>query len=389
MSDPRFIDTTEALEALVSELSGERLFGLDTEFLRERTYFPRLALVQLRWGEGSALVDPLVVDLRALRTLLESPALWVVHAATQDLEILGHAIGATPARLFDPQIAAGFLGYRTPSLDTLVRDLLGLELNKSDQLTDWTRRPLTETQKRYALADVEHLLELHRILEERLAARGRIEWVQEECERLRTRDVRRPAPEIAWWRIKGQKKLPRRAAKVAQALGAFREREAARLDVPTRFVLADMAILAMAHRPPTTDAQLRNVRGLEAGRMKPAQATAILAAVQEGLEMPTEALQMPPAREPREKVPAAIAALCLAWVMQRAADEELDPALLGTREEVETLAAGEVSGRLGTGFRFDIVGRDLRRILHGEVAVTAAADGKVRLVQAAPEKNLH
>jgi ribonuclease D len=380
MSEHWAIDTADDLEALVAELRGEPLLGLDTEFLRERTYFPRLALVQLKWPNGAALIDPLAVDLAPLRALLEGPALWVVHAATQDLEILDHAVGALPARLFDPQIAAGFLGYRTPSLDTLVRELLGQALSKSDQLTDWTRRPLSEAQRRYALADVEHLLALHRVLMERLAERGRLEWAREECERLRARDRARPSPETAWWRIKGQKKLPRRAAKVAQALAAHREREAARLDVQPRFVLSDMAILAMAHKPPATTAQLRGVRGIEATRMRDAHAEAILAAIREGLELPTEALCMPPARDPREKVPAAISSLCLAWILQRADDEELDPALLGTREEVEAFASGEGGGRLGSGFRFDIVGRDLRRILRGEAGLTVGELGRLRLV---------
>ncbi|MBC7174043.1 MAG: ribonuclease D, partial [Polyangiaceae bacterium] len=232
------IASSPALTDLVATLASEPIIGLDTEFLRERTYFPRLALVQLRWSTGSALVDPLAVDVAGLRPLLESERLFVIHACTQDLEILEHSAGGVPKSLFDPQVGAGFLGYRTPSLDTLTRDLLGQELNKGDQLTDWTRRPLTDSQLRYALADVEHLLELHRLLIERLEARGRLEWVLEECERQLSRDRSRPDPETQWWKLKGQRKLPRRAAGVAQALAAYREREAARRDLPSRFVLS-------------------------------------------------------------------------------------------------------------------------------------------------------
>ncbi len=374
------IATADALEELVGTLDAEPIVGLDTEFLRERTYHPQLALVQLRWASGSALVDPLAVDVAALAPLVDSPRLFVIHAAAQDLEILEHRVGHVPARLFDPQIAAGFLGYRSPSLDTLVREVLGEELSKSDQLTDWTRRPLSESQRKYALADVEHLLELHRVLGERLEARGRLDWVSEECERFLRRDRRRPDPDTLWWRLKGQKKLPRRAAAVAQALTAFREREAARLDVPTRFVLSDMAILAMAHRPPTTAAHVRSARGLEGGRLTNDRVDVILAAVEEGLSMPRERQKLPPTLGARERPAQAVVALCLAWASQRADDEDLDPALLATRDEIEAFASGAPGTRLASGFRHAIVGRDLERILAGEAAVTSGRDGKLRLV---------
>jgi ribonuclease D len=374
------IRTPEALDDLVEVLTREPTIGLDTEFLRERTYHPQLALVQVRWATGSALIDPLTVDVAALAPLLEPPHLFVIHAAAQDLEILEHRVGRAPSRLFDPQIAAGFLGYRSPSLDTLVRELLGLELSKSDQLTDWTRRPLSESQLKYALADVEHLLELHRILEERLEARGRLAWVHEECERFLRRDRRRGDRETLWWKLKGQKKLPRRAAAVAQSLTAFREREAARLDLPVRYVLSDMAILAMAHRPPTSEAQLRSARGLEGGRLTSDRVEAILAAVEEGISMPPERQRLPPSTGPRERVAPGVVSLCTAWASQRADDEDLDPAILGTRDEVEAFASGDRTTRLASGFRHAIVGRDLERILAGEAAVAAGPGGKLRLV---------
>lgn len=372
--------TPDALDALVASLGSEPLIGIDTEFLRERTYHPELALVQLRWSSGSALVDPLALEVEALAPLFAGPALFVIHAASQDLEILEHRVGRGPSRLFDPQIAAGFLGYRSPSLDTLVREVLGEQLSKSDQLTDWTRRPLTESQRSYALADVEHLLELYHALAERLEARGRLAWANEECERLLSRDRRRPDPETLWWRLKGQKKLSRRAAAVAQALTAFREREAARRNIPARFVLSDMAILGMAHRPPTSPTHLKGVRGLESARLEAKRVQAILAAVEEGLSMPRERQKLPPTQGARERAAPGVASLCLAWAAQRADDEDLDPALLATRDEIEAFASGAEGTRLASGFRHAIVGRDLERILAGEAAVTGGKDGRLRLV---------
>ncbi len=368
-----------ALGELVAAIAGEPVLGLDTEFLRERTYYPELALVQLRWSTGSAVIDPLAADVSALAPLLTAPRVFVIHAASQDLEILEHHVGATPQALFDPQIAAGFLGYRSPSLDTLARDLVGATISKSDQLTDWTKRPLRDSQIEYALSDVEHLLALHRELEARLAARGRLAWAQEECDAFLRRDRRRADPDTLWWKLKGQKKLPRRAAAVAQALAAFREREAARLDIPTRFVLSDMAILAMAHRPPATAAHVRSARGLD-GRMPEDRVEGILEAVREGVSMPPERQRLPPAQSARDRAPSGVVSLCVAWASQRADDESLDPALLATRDEIEAFACGRRDGRLASGFRYAIVGRDLERILGGSAAITADRAGGLRMV---------
>ena len=166
MNIPEVIVDQARLEAIVPEMLDQPTYAVDTEFHRERTYYPRVALVQINWGTGMALIDPLAVSLEPLAAVLDGPGLAVMHASSQDLEVMTRACGTLPGRLFDTQIAAGFTGLRSPSLAALHDKLLGIRLPKGDRLTDWLRRPLTETQLEYAASDVSHLLEIHRLLDE-------------------------------------------------------------------------------------------------------------------------------------------------------------------------------------------------------------------------------
>ncbi len=180
--ETRWVDDAAGLAGLVAELRDEPRYGLDTEFHGERSYWPRLALVQVAWAGGIALVDPLAVDMKPFAEILTGPGIMVAHAAEQDLAILVRACGTVPRELFDTQVAAGFIGMGAPSLASLVERLLDQKLTKGDRLTDWTRRPLREQQAAYAAADVEHLLALHDVLVARLEPMGRLEWAKGECE---------------------------------------------------------------------------------------------------------------------------------------------------------------------------------------------------------------
>ena len=188
MAPHRFIDTEAELSSVVEQLLVQPRYALDTEFHRERTYWPKVALVQIAWPGELVLIDPLAVDLAPLRALMDSDALAVLHAASQDLEVLELATGAVPRHLFDTQIAAGFLGMSTPSLASLHERELGVQLPKGNRLTDWLERPLKSAQKEYAAADVERLLEIHDALLAQLDRLGRVAWAEEECEIMRTRD---------------------------------------------------------------------------------------------------------------------------------------------------------------------------------------------------------
>ena len=355
-------------DALVEELAGAPAYALDTEFHRERSYYPRLAVLQLAWAGGVALVDALAVDLRPLAGVLKGPGLAVLHAAEQDLEVLQRACGTVPGRLFDTQLAAGLLGLSSPSLTSLVERLLGVRLAKGDRLTDWTRRPLTADQQAYAAADVEHLLELKAVVAARLEARGRLEWAEEECEVLRSRARQDQDPETAWWRLKDARQLRGVSRAVAQEVMAWRERRAAALDVPPRFVVPDLAVSSMAQRPPRNRQELGAVRGLDGRHLRDDAAAQLLAAIERGRTLPEAKLRRPPVDDLDRALRPAVA-LVSAWVAHLAAALEVDLTLLATRADLQSFLRGDAGARLATGWRHELVGEPIRQLAEGRAAV--------------------
>jgi ribonuclease D len=371
--EAQWIDQSADLADLVVKLADEPRFALDTEFHGERSYWPRLALIQIAWPGGLALVDPLAIDPAPLGELLAGPGCMVAHAADQDLTILERACGCGPSQLFDTQVAAGFIGLGSPSLAAAVERLLGIRLAKGDRLTDWTRRPLTAEQRTYAAADVEHLLALHDALTERLTVAGRLEWAIDECEERRLRVRTRPAPETAWWRIKGARQLRGNARGVAQEVAAWRERTAEALDVPARYVLSDLALAGVVQRPPHSREDLSGIRGLD-GRMRENTATDLLRAVTTGLSLEPSRLRLPESdRIDRSLAPAVT--VIGAWLAQRASELELDPALLATRAELTHLLQNRPS-RLASGWRAELVGEPLRHVLDGQAAIVLRDSGR-------------
>ena len=374
----RWVDTPEALDAVIDEALTAPAYAVDTEFHREKTYWPQLALVQLTWGGEIVLIDPLAVDIRPLGRLLEGDGIAVMHASGQDLEVLDLACGAVPSQLFDTQIAAGFIGMSSPSLANLVDRMLAIRVAKADRLTDWLRRPLAADQLDYAASDVEHLLEIDKLLRDDLAVRGRLQWALDECEEFRARPRPSRDPDEAWTRVKEARSLRGKAAAVAQAVAAWRESRAASLDQPTRYVLSDLALLSIAQRPPTSVDALSKVRGFDARAARGVVGQEVIAAVQRGLDAP------PPARPDARGVvldgrlrPAV--GLVSAWISQLAHDLELDTALLGTRSDIEGLVAGDPRSRLCTGWRKELVGSAVDRLVTGGAALAFEADGKLVL----------
>jgi ribonuclease D len=373
----RLVASDDALENLIDEVLLEERYALDTEFHRERTYFPRLALVQLAWAGGIAIVDPLACDPAGLRRLLLSDRLAVVHAAQQDLDVLTHACSAVPTRLIDTQLLAGFLGYSTPSLSALVNGELGIALAKGDRLTDWLARPLTEGQLAYAASDVEHLLDLYDRLATQLAALGRDGWAYEACEELRTRPVGPMPLDDAWLRIKDARTLKARARGVARSVAAWREERARRADVPTRQVLPDLAILGIAQQAPRTVEQLSRCRGLDARHTRGPVAEEILIAVAQGLDQPVELPKEVGDELDRRLRPAVT--LVSAWVAELARQERIDTALLATRADLTALLRGDETARLRSGWRSELVGEGIARLVEGRAGLTFDGQGGLRL----------
>jgi ribonuclease D len=368
VAEGEWVDTDDGLADVVDALRSEPVYGVDTEFHRERTYWPQLALVQVAWSGGLALIDPLAVDLAPFRSILEGPGVCIVHAADQDLEVLERACGCVPATLFDTQVAAGFLGFSSPSLTSLVERLLGQRLTKGDRLTDWMQRPLTAGQRRYAASDVAHLLALHAELVRRLDECDRLPWAEQECEVLRVRPHTPQDPETAWWRIKDSRSLRGPSRGVAQEVAAWRERRAATIDKPPRMVLADLALLGVAHRAPTTMADLRDIRGLDGRYLKDGAGAEILAAVVRGRDLDRSAVRLPPTDELDRSLRPAVT-LVSAWVAQLAQELRIDTAMLATRSDLLALLREDPSARLTQGWRAGLVGDRIRQLIDGRAAL--------------------
>ncbi len=364
-----------AEDALVSAAQSER-YAIDTEFHREKTYYPQIALVQLAWEDNVVLIDPLAVDLMPFGDLLKGDGLCVLHAGVQDLEVLELACGEIPSRVFDTQLAAGFLGLSTASLASLLDRYMNISLAKGDRLTDWLHRPLSDDQLTYAAADVDNLLELARILETELEALGRVQWALDESALMRAKPTRRP-PEEAINRIKEARSLKGSARQVAAAIATWREIKASEIDVPVRQVLSDLGIVALAQRQPTSQEQLKNLRGVDRRHLRGGASDELLKVVQQGKSQtavapaPRKGVGLPKHLRP-------VITLITAWISQIARDNQIDPALLATRADVEQFLRDEPT-RLDSGWRSDLVGYPVNKLISGEAAVAFDGDGRLVL----------
>jgi len=370
----RIVETDEALDDVVDQLLDTDRYAIDTEFHRERTYYPQLALIQIAWPGDLVLIDPIAIDPGPLAEVFRTDVEAVLHASSQDLEVLELATGAAPSRIFDTQIAAAFVGMRTPSLASLHDQLLGLKLAKANRLTDWLRRPLEPAQQSYAASDVEHLLEIQDILIEQLEASGRLGWADDECELVRQKGLSVRNPQEAWLRIKEARSLGARARTAAQQLATWREETAQERNIPVRHVLPDLAIVALAQKAPTDAVDVSKTRGMERRSVSKRDAAEIVRVIAAAKDMD------PPQAQPRKSSggpdlrPAVT--LIAAWMSQYADDMNLDPAMLGSRNDIEEFVRSGDS-RLAHGWRHDLVGSPIRSLLAGDAAVAFDGDGRV------------
>ena len=366
-----WIDSDVALRDFISFACNHETYYLDTEFHRERTYYPRVALVQIQVGDRLAVIDPLSADVSLLTPLLHSSSLAVLHAAQQDLDVLSHACGAIPQRLFDTQLAAGFLGHSTPSLSSLLSTYLKTTLPKGDRLTDWLRRPLTEAQVTYAANDVLHLPSLQDCIVSELHERGRTEWASEACEELRNRPTGPGDPMNAWLRVKDVRGLRGQSRWVAQSLAHWRELRAQELDIPVRHVLSDIVIVSVASRIPRTPNELGHIRGLDDKMARGSVGAAILDAVADGIARADGELALPSSDgDDLDRSLRPAVTLISAWVNELARQQHIDPQLLATRSDIVDLLRHAPRARLMEGWRADIVGNDVEDLLQGRRALS-------------------
>ena len=382
------------LTSLCETLSQSRFITIDTEFIRERTYWPQLCLVQLARpedvgdAERSYLVDPMAgLDLEPLFALMRNPnVLKVFHAARQDIEIFVHLMGDVPAPIFDTQVAAMVCGYGDQvGYETLVRRIASASLDKSSRFTDWARRPLSDKQLRYAAGDVTHLRTVYQELAAQLAKTGRESWVESEMEVLCARSTYVTEPEEAWRRIK-TRSGDKRFLGIVRALAAWREEEAQARDVPRGRLLKDDAVLEIAAAAPTDREQLGRLRSLQREARKPETADRILAAVGEGVQNPAATVQK---QRQRKQRPGGQALAELLKVLLKANADRLGVAqrLIASAADIDQLANDpEDDMAVLRGWRRDAFGDDAMKLIRGEIALSAGRSG-VQVVAIEPEKS--
>jgi len=374
-ADQRLVADDDHFARLLDELRGADAYALDAEFHGESSYYPRLAVLQVALPDRVAVVDVTSVDVRPFEAVLGGPGLMVAHAGEQDLQVLQRSTGAIPSRMLDTQVAAGFLGFSSPSLAKLVSELLGVRLEKGARMSDWFKRPLTAEQISYAAADVDHLLALRAVIEDRLAGTGRLAWAYEESERRRR--VREVDVTAAWWRLKGWRQLRGRSRGVAQELTAWRERTAMSADKPARRVLADEVVMLLAERPPRSLSEMPKSRLFDMGRLSAKVVDEMMAAVGRGLELAPGDVRLPPDTDLPPQLQT-VATLVAAWVAQQARTLSIDGSLIATRTDIEAFLRRVPDNPLSRGWRAELVGTTVGRIVAGTAAV--AFDGKGALV---------
>jgi len=389
VTTPSIVADEEAFERLCSRVSVAARVGLDTEFHAERTYSPRLMVVQLAFDDGAAIVDALAIaDLRALITALTSTTV-VGHALSADLKIFADRFDLVPPRVFDTQLAAAFLGYGMQvSLADLVRSVCGVCLAKSQTVSDWSARPFSERQIEYLVGDVAHLLALYDRLRPRLEERGRYEWVYEECAELGDIERYRIDERRAYLRIPGAARMSRRELGILNELVQLRDRVARERDLPARYVIPDDVVAGLALLKPSHLDDLGQLRRLDAG-MKRQLGPAILQAVARGQALDERDL---PERPIRPAAPArdALVALLGAAIAEIARDAALPASLLVPRAALERLAREIPRDRASFDraldlhpWRISLVAEPLWRLLSGQAALRvegyAHGDPKVRL----------
>ena len=363
-----FITTSKGLSDVIDRCFENKIYALDTEFHREKSYYPKLALIQFNYGSGVALVDPTVCPVDPLERLFESESLAVMHACFQDLEVLKRYCNVPPKKIFDTQIAAGFLGMRTPSLSSLHERFLKMKLPKGERLTDWFSRPLSKRQIEYAIADVENLLEIYSLLSGELISRERMEWAQAEFDLVTSRLNEAKDPSESWLKIKETKHLSAQSRGVAQVVAEWREIEAQSQDIPARFIISDMAIVGIAQRMPKSIDELLAVRGVDRKHVVDTRGTKLLDLVQRGQGI---RIKVPKEKNDKHLDPSLrpAATLISAWLAQFAKDSDLDPALLGTRSDIELLLKDDSESRLLKGWRSEYVGDPIQRLLEGKASL--------------------
>ncbi|WP_150050182.1 ribonuclease D [Methylomonas rhizoryzae] len=373
----QFIDRPEQLPDLCTRIASEPWIALDTEFLREKTYYPKFCLLQIATPGWVACVDPLAVsDLSALFDVIYRPDIVkVLHSCRQDLEIFFQITGKIPGPIFDTQIAAPLLGFQeNPGYAMLVSSFLNVNLNKAHTRTDWSERPLSPEQLQYAADDVTYLCKIYTVMRDQLQALGRSGWLDSDFELLNNPDHYQLPPENAWLKIRGKNKLTGRQLSVLQTLSEWREQSAQTENKPRNWLFPDDMLLELAKLQPVTLADLSKIRNINERSVNRYGKVLceLIEQARQRLPKPLKDKDKPGKKTQQHE---AIIDVLSAVVRIRAEENQLNPVILATRKELEQLLFGEEDCPLLQGWRYKMAGQELQGLLQGQYSLSMSADG--------------
>lgn len=365
-----YIDTDEALLDFIGRAKASRVLAIDTEFIREKSYYPKLCLIQAATDDEVAIIDPIEVpDVGPLATLLDDERIVkLFHAGTQDIEILYRICGTTPKPLFDTQVAAALLGQsHQVGLASLVSSFCGVSLKKGDSFTDWSRRPLAGSQIKYAADDVVYLPELYRTMKAMLEESGRLGWLDEDFANLSDPESYIVDPYQRYKRLKRGNQLSRRQLSAARELAAWREREAQARDIPRKWVLTDEQIVEACKREPKTIDELFLIRGMRE-HLSTKQAREVVALMRKGFDLPEDAWPKNEQNSTNEPNVDLAVDLMLALSRLRAKENDIALQTLVSQSELASVARGHIEDApVMQGWRRAIVGDELLDLLAGRM----------------------
>jgi ribonuclease D len=372
------ITTTAELAAAVKRFAKFDVVTVDTEFMRETTYWPKLCVIQMASPDEAVIVDAMSPELELdpfFKLMGNEKVIKVFHAARQDIEIVWHRGGLIPHPVFDTQVAAMVCGFGdSVSYDQLVNRLTGARLDKSSRFTDWSRRPLSDRQVEYALADVTHLRDVYQALSARLAEQDRTEWVREEMEVLTSRETYQLEPDEAWKRLKLRVRKPVELA-IMQEVAAWREREAQARDVPRGRVIKDDAIYEIAQQQPTTATALGHLRTMPKGFERSRAADEILSGVRRALALPRDQLPRLPKHRPATNGNGAAVDLLKVLLKMTSENHGVAAKVIATVDDLEAIASDDKADVPALhGWRRELFGETALRLKRGDLALAVKSN---------------
>ena len=377
MTPIQYIDTPGQLATLCEQIKKEPWLALDTEFLREKTYYPKFCLLQIATPEWVACIDPIALpQLESLFEAIYNPAIVkVFHSCRQDLEIFFQWTGNLPSPIFDTQVAAPLLGFQdNPGYAMLVSSLLSVNLNKAHTRADWSKRPLTEAELEYAADDVIYLCQIYQIMVQKLTALGRIDWLKNDFAELTNPALYKVDPETAWFKIKGKNKLTGKQLSIIQTLAQWREKIAQAEDRPKSWLLRDELLFDLAKLQPETVQELANVRGINERSVNRygKELCQLITAAKNRPPVPLHEKDRSAKKSQQEE---AILDILTALVRVRAEENALNPTILASRKDLEELLSNDdVECPLLHGWRYTMAGKELVGLLKGELLLGIDSD---------------